>query len=67
MAEAKYQKYLITTPLLIKPTDGHKTKGMDSPSRTYINDQLIPESNLITRMTWIWNPCPPALVSGTAG
>jgi len=61
MAEAKYQKYLITNPLRTKPTDGHRTEGMDWPVRTYISDKLIPRIKQLIEVGWIWdipNPNP---------
>ena len=52
MAESKYSKYLVRKP--IYEAGVRNVKGHQSPTMTYMSNDLVPGCNIYLEFGWIW-------------
>ena len=61
MAQSKYGKYIVTTPIR-EVGAGMKVKGITIPTRTYMSNKLVPGCNTYIEVSWIYEMPEPSLV-----
>ncbi len=70
MAERKYEKYVISRPMLTTELAHHdfaEVKGLTFPDEVYLNKELLPEAGHWLDISWIWEiPSPPGLLGAHA-
>ena len=61
MANSKYSKNVVTTPLR-EVGAGLKVKGITIPTRTYMSNKLVPGCETYIELSWIYEMPEPSLV-----
>ncbi len=61
MSQPDYRKYHIKVPIR-EVGANMKVKGVTLPSRTYMSNRLVPESNVYLELTWIYQMPEPSFV-----